>query len=236
MDIHKPKPVRSWRELFTEIGIIVLSVCIALAAEQAVEWFHWHSEVSIARKALQDEITTIDRFYIRRISLAPCAARQEQETRTILDSLDGKGNPVSFTAFHHGAGSLLVDSEWQSERSAQVLTHFPRAELALMNRYYALLPSIVGWIEAENVAWSELSVLQNPPAQLDPSDITRLRGQLDRGHRLNFLIILNGYRMLKLSDQAGIVRPKLERGPIDDYCKASDNKSEAIFLKAAMQP
>ena len=26
MDIHKPKPVRSWRELFTEIGIIVLSV------------------------------------------------------------------------------------------------------------------------------------------------------------------------------------------------------------------
>ena len=50
MDIHKPKPVRHWRELLTEVGVIVLSVCIALAAEQAVEWAHWRCEVSIARK------------------------------------------------------------------------------------------------------------------------------------------------------------------------------------------
>ncbi len=122
MEIHKPKPVHNWREFLKEVGIIVLGVCIALAAEQAVEWAHWRSEVSVARKALREEIASIDRFYIRRSEFAPCVARQEQEAGTILDSLEGKGKAVPFAAFHHGSGTLLVDSEWQSERSAQVLT------------------------------------------------------------------------------------------------------------------
>jgi hypothetical protein len=39
VEIHKPKPVHSWRELLTEIGVVVIGVCIALAAEQTVEYF-----------------------------------------------------------------------------------------------------------------------------------------------------------------------------------------------------
>ena len=44
MDIHKPKSIRNWREFLTEIGTIVLGVSIALAAEQAVEWWHWRGQ------------------------------------------------------------------------------------------------------------------------------------------------------------------------------------------------
>src|SRR3954469_1694965 len=106
MDLHKPKPIRSWRELLTEIGVIVLSVCIALAAEQAVEWVHWRNEVSVARKALQEEITAIDRFYVRRTGNAPCAAKQEQEAEAILAGLGGQGKAAAFTVFHHGSGTL----------------------------------------------------------------------------------------------------------------------------------
>jgi hypothetical protein len=236
MDLHKPKPVRSWRELLTEIGVIVLSVCIALTAEQVVEWVHWRNEVSVARKALQEEITSIDAFYVRRIAIAPCAAKQEQEASTILDSLEGKGKAVPFTAFHHGSGSNLGDAEWQSQRSAQVLTHFPHAELALMNRYYQILPSLLGWNDDIGAAWSDLSVLQTPGVRLDPSDIVRLRGRLDRVHRLEYITILNAYRMLKLSDQLGIVRPPVLPGYMDALCKMGDDKAEGVFLKAAKQP
>jgi hypothetical protein len=38
MDIHKPKPVHSWRELLTEVGVIVIGVSIALAGGQTMEW------------------------------------------------------------------------------------------------------------------------------------------------------------------------------------------------------
>src|SRR5258708_2420543 len=93
MDVHKPKPIRNWRDLLKEVGIIVLGVCIALAAEQAVEYFHWRSEVSVARKALRDEIAATDRTLLRRIAIHPCLERQEKEARAILDSRDGAGGP-----------------------------------------------------------------------------------------------------------------------------------------------
>lgn len=235
MEFHKPKPVHSWRDFLKEVGIIVLSICIALSAEQAVEWAHWSNEVSVARKALQEEITSIDAFYVRRLAVAPCAAQQEQEARTILDSLEGKGKAVPFTAFHHGTGSNLGDAEWQSQRSAQVLTHFPHAELALMNRYYQILPSLLGWNDDIGAAWSDLSVLQTPGVRLDPSDIARLRGRLDRIHR-EYITILNAYRMLKLSDRLGIARPPLMRGYVDALCNMGDGKTEEFFLKAERYP
>jgi hypothetical protein len=202
-----------------------------------VEWLHWQGEVTVARTALRAEMADNNsRFYARRVAIAPCLNKMIDEAQGIIDGLETMGKIAPFTVFHLGQGTTLSDSEWQSERASQVLTHFPRAELALMNRYYALLPSIVAWIEAEQTAWAELSILQNPPARLEPSDSVRLRGQLDRTHRLNFLIVLNGTRMLKLSDQMGIVRSKLAEGPIKDFCDAGDDKSEPVFLKAALQP
>ena len=51
MDIHKPKPWRSWPELVKEIGAIVIGVLIALGAEQAVERVHRQSGKRARRSA-----------------------------------------------------------------------------------------------------------------------------------------------------------------------------------------
>ncbi|MDQ2764026.1 MAG: hypothetical protein M3Y22_11270 [Pseudomonadota bacterium] len=40
VDIHKPKPVHSWREFLSEIGIVVCGIVIALTGEQVVEQIH----------------------------------------------------------------------------------------------------------------------------------------------------------------------------------------------------
>src|SRR5579862_4230189 len=89
MEIHKPpKPVRNWREFLGEIGVVVIGVCIALAAEQAVEWLHWQSEVTAARAALHTEIAANNAaFLTRRLAIAPCVERQAQEAGRILDDL-----------------------------------------------------------------------------------------------------------------------------------------------------
>ena len=52
MDIHKPKPIRNWRDFLKEYAIIVLGVATALAGEQAVEWWHWRHEVELGRNAI----------------------------------------------------------------------------------------------------------------------------------------------------------------------------------------
>jgi hypothetical protein len=230
MDIHKPKPIHGWREFLKEVGIIVLSICIALAAEQIVEYFHWRSEVSIARTAIQAEMTTNNRFYARRIAIGPCVDRMVLEARGIIDSLEHKQAPKPFTVFHSGAGTLLSDSEWQSERSSQVLTHFPREELAIMGRYYAQLPQFTAWMNDESTGWSELAVLNNPPAGLSADAIARLRNTLERDKRLAFLILLNSKRMLNL------VRPlDLQAGPVPQvnaFCTLGDEQLQAMQLKA----
>src|SRR3954464_2108182 len=46
VEFHKPKPVHNWREFLAEIGVVVIGVCIALAAEQTVEWLHWRTQVA----------------------------------------------------------------------------------------------------------------------------------------------------------------------------------------------
>ena len=75
MDEQKPRPVRNWRGFLKEVGIIVLGVSIALAAEQAVEWFHWHNRVAEARKAIATETATNISYGIRRMRYAALAWR-----------------------------------------------------------------------------------------------------------------------------------------------------------------
>src|SRR5215475_11794644 len=57
MEIHKPRPAHSWREFLTELGTIVLGICIALAGEQTIEWLHWRSEVEEAKAVIASEVT-----------------------------------------------------------------------------------------------------------------------------------------------------------------------------------
>ena len=56
MEIHKPKPIHSWREFLSEVGIIVIGVAIALAGEQTVEALHNHSRAAEARASVRQEI------------------------------------------------------------------------------------------------------------------------------------------------------------------------------------
>ena len=56
MHFHLPKPLHGWREFAGEVGIIVLGVLIALAAEQAVQVQHERSQVDQIRRALMAEL------------------------------------------------------------------------------------------------------------------------------------------------------------------------------------
>src|SRR4051812_6333592 len=81
MDIHKPKPVHSPREFLAELGVIVLGILIALAAEQTVEALHWRHEVADAREAMVHEVTA-------NLRILEVLRRQDQCRVRILAGLD----------------------------------------------------------------------------------------------------------------------------------------------------
>src|SRR5690242_3078542 len=56
MDIHKPKAVHNWRELATEIAVIVVGILIAISLEQTVETWHTNERTETAQHAVDTEI------------------------------------------------------------------------------------------------------------------------------------------------------------------------------------
>jgi hypothetical protein len=56
MHFHLPKPLHGWRAFAGEVGIIVVGVLIALAAEQVVVWAHERDDMVQLRSALRSEL------------------------------------------------------------------------------------------------------------------------------------------------------------------------------------
>ena len=83
MHVHLPKPLHGWRAFAGEVGIIVIGVLIALAAEQVVETLHWRSEVADARRALNREVAYNLGAIVKRQQEAPCIDRRLQEIRAL---------------------------------------------------------------------------------------------------------------------------------------------------------
>src|SRR4051812_44504491 len=86
MDLHKPKPIHNAREFLKEVGIIVLGVCIALGAEQAVEWWHWTGRVRDAIETMRIELRDDNgpQAYAR-IAMWKCFAGQLDALQTAIE-------------------------------------------------------------------------------------------------------------------------------------------------------
>jgi hypothetical protein len=212
--------LRNWRALLAEVGIIVLGVSIALAADQAVSWAHWRSEVATARQSLRAEIAVIDDFYAWRVAIAPCLERRLDQAQRHIGEL-AAGRPAGTADIGvRGIGVLLSDSAWQSEKSAQTLTHFPRDELALMGKFYAQMPEVVSWETKEADAWWGLAIFERPEG-LGPADFANLRLNLQIARHNGWLIPLIGREMLAVSDRLGIARPRIEPDRVKKFCDLS---------------
>src|SRR6185503_17394236 len=60
MHFHLPKPLHGWRAFAGEVGIIVVGVLIALAAEQAVQSIEWRHKVDAAIADMNNELGSGD--------------------------------------------------------------------------------------------------------------------------------------------------------------------------------
>ena len=234
MDIHKPKPIHNWREFLKEYAIIVIGVLTALAAEQGAQWLHWQGEVKAARQAIFAEMAANSNFFASRLAFTSCMERQANEAGRILDDLEAGRPPGRLAIFHPGYGSSLLDSDWQSERSAGSLTHFPRDQLALIGRFYATYGRFDSWSEDERAAWRTLAVLRHPPNQMAAGDVLRLREALMTARDTQELIILNAERQLRRARNLGVTVMPTASAVVEKFCTL-DNEAFRKYL-AQIEP
>jgi hypothetical protein len=232
MEIHKPKAVHGWREFLTEIGIIVIGVLIALAAEQLVEWGRWQEKIGVGRDAIHKEIATNGTYYAFRVTTGSCIVRRLNQLAEITEqlALHKRVEPIHFAGLH--IGNLIIDNAWQAERAEQTLTHFPRAELDRLSQFYAQQEDIRIWVEKEEETWATLRMLEGDPNRLGPADISTLRNALQQARNLNFLMALNSQVQLDQARSLGVAIPL----PRADDVNGLDVKRACAPLARTLNP
>jgi hypothetical protein len=202
MDIHKPKPIRNWRDFLKEVGIIVLGVSIALAAEQAVQYVHWRGDVVQARAFLSTEIARDTANAISRLRTQSCTEHRLDELAAILDlaSQSGRLPPVGAIGQPPRRGWSI--GTWDSVMASQVNTHFSGRQLQGLAYFYNFVRNSMTYSDQEIQAWSDINSMAGPGRRLDPVGEDRLRAAISTARSLNRAIAFGAIRMTELASAA----------------------------------
>jgi hypothetical protein len=143
MDIHKPKPIHNWREFLKEVGIIVLGVCIALAAEQAVEWWHWNNRVRDAVEAMRLELRDDDgpQAFARQ-AMRGCYVSQLDAIQGAVETGRPRREIVALVNDYYPPSPTWDSHAWNVVLSSDVGAHVPPAQMMKWSGPYAFVPAL----------------------------------------------------------------------------------------------
>jgi hypothetical protein len=211
MHLHLPKPLHGWRSFFGEVGIIVLGVLIALAADQLVEELQWRTKVDRAETAMRLELSEDDapQAYAR-LLIAPCL------NADIARIHDGSGHAPAKDLERWAAAYAPPVRSWDSEAWKAVLgsevgSHMGPERLVQWSKPYRLVPAL----NDDNTRERELAIDLNdalpPDADPSPADLQALRRDAAQLRDLNRVFYRVSQLMLSRSRAVGAELPDATR-------------------------
>ena len=215
LEIHKPKPSHNWREFLVELGTITLGVMIALAAEQAVEWVHWHNRVAEARGVIGTELGRVMAQAIERVREEQCVEQRLDALGAILDEATRKGALPPMPPIGQPHDRNWPDDVWQTTMASDTATHFPPDQLNELGRIYSSVKKLRESNQDEQLAWANLSTMVGPGRRLDPASDAALRAALSQARYYNRIIALSGGQMARAVDRLGLPYGPDVQGSVD---------------------
>jgi hypothetical protein len=204
VEIHKPHAAKTWKEFFIELGTITLGVLIALAAEQAVEWWRWRGQVAEARGVIATEMAQNLVGAVLRLRTEGCIERRLDALSDIVDAASRSGQLPPVGVIGQPPLRQWRSGAWQSVVAAETATHFPRQQLADLGSLYLQVERMEGLSQFEFQAWSNLYAMVGPGRRLDPASEADLRNALSlaratsRSYASQALTLVNRTRALGL--------------------------------------
>jgi hypothetical protein len=208
MHFHLPKPLHGWREFVGEVGIIVVGVTIALAAEQVVEAIHLKSETHHARDVLREELSSNYLLAMERREVHACLNAQ-------LDRMEGsvlQSGPVlrPMAVVDGGAGSIVYrapsrpwsDNDWQNIRSDQVFANLPEDTREDLTSFYTQVAYIQRMNDDEDAMVGAASALGRP-LPLDASVRSSFLQLLETERHRNDLMALIASQLMATVERLG---------------------------------
>ena len=197
VEIHKAKPVHNLREFLTELGIIVLGVCIALAAEQAVEWLHWRHQLDQAREVLAAELSNNVAAGAERVVRERCLEERLDRVGDTLDAASRSGTLPPVADIGYAPNRLWTRGAWTSVLNSQVASHFPREQLVELSQVYEEIELLSETNHREELAWTNLSAMVGPGRRFDPVLDQALHAALGAAREANRAMAILGGQMVR---------------------------------------
>ena len=141
VEIHKPKPVHSWRELLSEIAVVVVGVVIALSAEQALQGIELRAKVRHAEEQMRVELALDDGPQVlQRIALAPCIEESLTRIRAAIEQGESRAAVVEAVERFDPPRHTWDSVAFQAATVSNVLPHLPADRLWRWAYVYAMMP------------------------------------------------------------------------------------------------
>ena len=203
MHIHLPKPLHGWREFAGEVGIIVIGVLIALAAEQAVEALRMHENEGRAEAAMRLELAEDDgpQAYSR-VLIGPCLDAQ-------------------IAAIHDGAGRVPGDrlrqwvlaysppirtwdtEAWKTVLASDVSSHMGAERLVQWSSPYRVLGGMTEANMRERDLATDLQEALPPTGAPSEANLQALRRAAAQLRMINTSFYRASQLLLKRSENLG---------------------------------
>ena len=168
MHFRLPKPLHGWREFVGEVGIIVVGVLIALAAEQVVEWVHNRQVAEEARENVRAD-ARFNLGAIRfRIDAQHCIDARLDALSAILGKAGNReldprpswiGLPPTFPFF---------TGRWQAATASGRNSLFPPKEQEQFATLYQIFDRYNEYQPREQEVWADLRALETWQGPLGP--------------------------------------------------------------------
>jgi ribosome modulation factor len=218
MRITLPKPLHGWRQLAGEVGIIVLGVLIALAAQQIVESANQRSQVRQLRTALDNEIGYGLAAYGYRVSQDECLHARLAGLEQWLDGWrDGKARVLTGPIGGPRSGPAHT-SVWAS-RDPSVMSHMPLHVKLTYSAIYDEFANLEVQRLDERMTWLEIAQFDKA-RRLDDAAMMKLQGLIFRARWRAANITDNSQYIEELARKMGISAEKSAYPPPDttEFC------------------
>jgi len=178
MEIHKPKPVHGWRELLSEIVVIVMGVSIALAAEQLVETLHWREQVQGAHRSLAADMSDVLGMAAEREGFSSCLDERLNHLADDIDEASRTGRLPPQGAMHRAPRRLWRLNSWDGLVAAGIGPHLTREELFRISQMAFYLSLAEQADSDENAQWTRLYTMVGPGRIAEVGELNDLRAAL----------------------------------------------------------
>lgn len=227
MDIHRPKaPVHGWRELFKEIGIIVIGVVIALGAEQTVEAIHWAYQVDAGEATLKGAFVREVQNAALRDAQADCIGRRLSFLSAVLQRATEDGRLPPLGTLGHPPFTPWTIGSWQGLVAGQTVSHLPRQKMIDYSVIAQTTTFLSGLSDKEEAQWTILDTMVGPGRRLSDAEAEQLRITLAEASDSNHYMTRTGRSLRDAIRATGL----LDAAVFDDAKKSALRARESAAV------